>query len=105
VTQSEYLAAEIETAVTVRVAQVSAPVFQADGQVGGTVMSLGPSYGATAGEITALGTHVAATAVQFAIMRRVFMETSRGNRTNRRRTHNQYGAGRRRIRSSAPACH
>ena len=61
-THSEYLAAEIEPDRTVRVAQVSAPVFQADGRVAATIMSLGPTHEVTADEITELGNRVAATA-------------------------------------------
>jgi DNA-binding IclR family transcriptional regulator len=56
---SEYLAAEIESDEMVRLAQVSAPVFQADGSVGATIMSLGPTHEVTTGEIAGRGKQVA----------------------------------------------
>jgi DNA-binding IclR family transcriptional regulator len=61
-TQSEYLAAEIAPDVTVRVAQISAPVFEPDGRVTASIMLLGPTHEVTAGEIAAMGDRVAAAA-------------------------------------------
>jgi DNA-binding IclR family transcriptional regulator len=61
-THSEYLAAEIESDGMLRLAQVSAPVFEADGHVGASIMSLGPNQDVTASEIAALGERVAAAA-------------------------------------------
>lgn len=61
-THSEYLAADIDFAGTVRVAQVSSPVFESDGRVGASIMLLGPTHEVTAGEIAALGEEVARSA-------------------------------------------
>jgi len=54
-THSEYLAAELDADRMVRVAQVSAPVFQPDGDVGASIMLLGPAHDLTAAEIDAMG--------------------------------------------------
>jgi len=58
-THSEYLAAELDPDRMVRVAQVSAPVFRPDGDVGASIMLLGPTQDLTAGEIDALGRQLA----------------------------------------------
>lgn len=58
-THSEYLAAELEPDRLVRVAQVSAPVFQPDGEVGASIMLLGPTHDMTAAEIDAVGRQLA----------------------------------------------
>jgi DNA-binding IclR family transcriptional regulator len=61
-THGEYLLAAIEPDELVRVAQVSAPVFQADGTVGVSIMLLGPTREVTAAEVNELGTRVAGAA-------------------------------------------
>jgi DNA-binding IclR family transcriptional regulator len=61
VTHSEYLASELDPRGTIRLMQVSAPVFQpgGDGEAAGTVatsiMALGPSHDLRVDEINALG--------------------------------------------------
>jgi hypothetical protein len=61
-THSEYLPTDIEPGRMVRVAQISAPVFQADGEVAATIMLLGPMQDLTAAEVSPLGEIVAAAA-------------------------------------------
>jgi DNA-binding IclR family transcriptional regulator len=61
-THSEYLATEIDPDRTVRVVQVSAPVFEPGGRVGATIMLLGPTHEVTGGEIAAMGDQVAVAA-------------------------------------------
>lgn len=61
-THTEYLAADFEPDGMVRVAQISAPVFQADGHVGASIMLLGPIHEVSADEITQIGDRVAAAA-------------------------------------------
>lgn len=61
-THSEYLAGNIDFDGTVRIAQVSSPVFEPDGRVGASIMLLGPTHEVTAGEIAALGERVARSA-------------------------------------------
>lgn len=61
-THSEYLAGELDLDGTMRVAQVSAPVFEADGRIGASIMLLGPTHEVTAGEIAELGARVLAAA-------------------------------------------
>ena len=61
VTHSEYLASELDPQGTMRLMQVSAPVFapsengSAGAKVATSIMLLGPSHDLSAGEITALG--------------------------------------------------
>jgi DNA-binding IclR family transcriptional regulator len=57
-THSEYLAADIDPNALVRVAQVSAPVFDSDGDVVATIMLLGPAHDVTATELATLGRRV-----------------------------------------------
>ena len=75
VTHSEYLAAELDPQGSIRLTQLSAPVFQpgdgadngADsdaGQVGASVMLLGPSHDLSVREINALGDRVLAAATR-----------------------------------------
>ncbi len=59
---SEYLPTRVDPKGPVRVAQVSAPVFQSDGQVGASIMLLGPAHELTAEEIGTLGEQVARAA-------------------------------------------
>jgi len=61
-THTEYLAAELDPDRMVRVAQFSAPVFQPDGDVGASIMLLGPTQDLTAGEIDTIGRQLAETA-------------------------------------------
>lgn len=59
-THSAYLAAEIDADHTVRLTQVSAPVFALGGEVAASIMLLGPGHELTADEIAALGALVVA---------------------------------------------
>jgi DNA-binding IclR family transcriptional regulator len=59
---SEYLVTRLDPAATVRIAQISAPVFEPDGQIGASIMMLGPTHDVTAAEMVALGELVAASA-------------------------------------------
>jgi DNA-binding IclR family transcriptional regulator len=59
---SEYLAGELDPEGAVRIAQVSAPVFEPGGRVGASIMLLGPSQEVTADEIAELGARVLAAA-------------------------------------------
>lgn len=61
---SDYLAAEIDADKPVRLTQISAPVFDVDGDVEVTIMLLGPNHDVTASDITALGELVAAAAAE-----------------------------------------
>jgi len=61
-TQSEYLLGAIEADRLVRVAQVSAPVFQGNGVVAASIMLLGPTQEVTADEVWELGAQVAGAA-------------------------------------------
>jgi DNA-binding IclR family transcriptional regulator len=58
-THSEYLAAELDPDALLRVAQVSAPVFQPDGDVGASIMLLGTTQDLTAREVDAIGRQLA----------------------------------------------
>lgn len=64
VTHSEYLAAELDPQGSVRLTQISAPVFDAGGDVAASIMLLGPSHDVTAAEITMLGAVVLAAAAR-----------------------------------------
>ena len=71
VTHSEYLASELDPQGSIRLTQLSAPVFQpadgADGgagEVGASVMLLGPSHDLSVREINALGEKVLAAATR-----------------------------------------
>jgi DNA-binding IclR family transcriptional regulator len=55
IVHTEYLPTTIDAESTVRVSQMSAPVFDGSGNVACAVMMLGPPYDITTGEITALG--------------------------------------------------
>jgi len=59
---TEYLATALDPDALVRVAQVSAPVFEPDGAVGASIMLLGPAHDLTAAEAEGLGGEVAAAA-------------------------------------------
>lgn len=58
IAHSEYLPAEIDADATVRVAQISSPVFEPDGKVGASIMLLGPAHDVTIADIADLGTRV-----------------------------------------------
>jgi DNA-binding IclR family transcriptional regulator len=64
VTHSEYLAADLDPEGTVRLTQISAPVFEPSGDVAASIMLLGPSHDVTPAEITALGDLVLAAAAR-----------------------------------------
>jgi DNA-binding IclR family transcriptional regulator len=70
VTHSEYLAAELDPQGTIRLTQVSAPVFQpgegsgAGGNVAASLMFLGPGHDLTAREIHSVGESVRAAAIR-----------------------------------------
>lgn len=55
ITHSEYLPAQIDADARIRVAQISSPVFEADGRVGASIMLLGPAHDVTAADVTDLG--------------------------------------------------
>lgn len=55
IAHSEYLPAEIDADATIRVAQISSPVFEPDGRVGASIMLLGPAHDVTATDIADLG--------------------------------------------------
>jgi DNA-binding IclR family transcriptional regulator len=59
---SEYLPTRVDLKGPLRVAQVSAPVFQADGQVGASIMLLGPAHELTGQEVAGIGEQVARAA-------------------------------------------
>lgn len=61
-THGEYLLGPIEADRLVRVAQVSAPVFQGNDAVGASIMLLGPTQEVTAAEVRELGAKVAEAA-------------------------------------------
>ena len=63
-THSEYLAAEVDPRDSIRLTQVSAPVFQAGGSVAASIMLLGPGREVTAAEIATLGDLVLASATR-----------------------------------------
>ena len=58
IVHTEYLPAAIDPETTVRVSQMSAPVFDSVGRISASIMMLGPPYEITAAEITALGTQL-----------------------------------------------
>ncbi|HEX4864009.1 MAG TPA: helix-turn-helix domain-containing protein [Acidimicrobiales bacterium] len=60
---SEYLVAQLERADTVRIAQISAPVFEPDGAIGAAIMMLGPAHDLTAADVRTLGDRVANAAI------------------------------------------
>lgn len=64
IVHSEYLPTEIDADATIRVAQISAPVFEANGQVGSAIMLLGPAHDVTVADITDLGALVREAAAQ-----------------------------------------
>jgi DNA-binding IclR family transcriptional regulator len=55
---SEYLATDIDESASIRLTQMSAPVFDGSGRVAAAIMLLGPEYDLTAAELHALGEHV-----------------------------------------------
>ncbi|HUJ64920.1 MAG TPA: helix-turn-helix domain-containing protein [Acidimicrobiales bacterium] len=59
---TEYLPPKVDFKGSVRVAQVSAPVFESDGEVEASIMLLGPAHDLTAEEIAKLGDRVARAA-------------------------------------------
>jgi DNA-binding IclR family transcriptional regulator len=59
---SEHLTAEIDPAGTLRIAQVSAPVFDAERQVAASIMLLGPNHELTGAAVADLGHCVASAA-------------------------------------------
>jgi DNA-binding IclR family transcriptional regulator len=62
--QSEYLPAGLADDVTLRVSQLSAPVFDRAGRVATAIMMLGPNYDVTNTEITLLGEALVAAATR-----------------------------------------
>lgn len=62
IAHSEYLSAEIDANATVRVAQISAPVFDVDDTAGASLMLLGPAHEVTAAEVADLGARVSTAA-------------------------------------------
>lgn len=60
---SEYLVAQLDRADTVRIAQISAPVFEPDGAIGAAIMMLGPAHDLTAADVRTLGDRVANAAI------------------------------------------
>jgi DNA-binding IclR family transcriptional regulator len=56
IVHTEYLPTTIEAGASIRVSQMSAPVFDRNGAVSTAIMMLGPPYEVTAAEIGALGT-------------------------------------------------
>jgi len=55
---TEYLATDIEESATIRLTQMSAPIFDGNGRVAAAIMLLGPEYDLTTAELHALGEHV-----------------------------------------------
>jgi DNA-binding IclR family transcriptional regulator len=55
IAHSEYLPAEIDADATMRIAQISSPVFEPDGSVGASIMLLGPAHDVTVADIADLG--------------------------------------------------
>ncbi|MFC5748322.1 helix-turn-helix domain-containing protein [Actinomadura rugatobispora] len=55
---TEYFATAIDDAATVRLTQISAPVFDATGRAAASLMLLGPQHEITGGELEALGRQV-----------------------------------------------
>ena len=55
---SEYLATDIDDGATIRLTQMSAPIFDGNGRVAAAIMLLGPEYDLTTTELHALGEHV-----------------------------------------------
>jgi DNA-binding IclR family transcriptional regulator len=64
ITHSEYLAADLDAEGTVRLIQVSAPVFQLAGEVAASVMLLGPGHDVSAAQIAVLGSLVVTAAAR-----------------------------------------
>jgi DNA-binding IclR family transcriptional regulator len=56
IVHTEYLATTIDPGASIRVSQISAPVFDRSGAASTAIMLLGPPYEVTAAEINALGT-------------------------------------------------
>ena len=80
---SDYLAAEVDGARTMRLTQVSAPVFDTEGDVAASIMLLGPNHDVTAADVAALGALVvgaadAATRDVGGVIRRTSEDASRG---------------------------
>ncbi len=61
---SEYLAADIDHDETIRLTQISAPVFDSAGRVAAAIMVLGPEYELTNADVRALGDHVVRAAAR-----------------------------------------
>ncbi|XVQ14941.1 helix-turn-helix domain-containing protein [Spirillospora sp. CA-255316] len=55
---TEYFATEIDEAATVRLSQISAPVFDATGRAAASLMLMGPQHDLTGRELKALGRQV-----------------------------------------------
>jgi DNA-binding IclR family transcriptional regulator len=55
IVHTEYLPTTIVSDTTMRVSQMSAPVFDRSGRIAAAIMLLGPPYDITVGEITVLG--------------------------------------------------
>jgi DNA-binding IclR family transcriptional regulator len=64
IVHTEYLPTTIDVETTVRVSQMSAPVFDRFSSISTAIMMLGPPYDITAGEITALGVQLRQAAEQ-----------------------------------------
>jgi DNA-binding IclR family transcriptional regulator len=62
-THSEYLPADLPSTRPLRVAQVSAPVFDSDGAPVASIMLLGPNHDVTTGEVGELGRRVSRAAM------------------------------------------
>ena len=61
---SEYLAGDLENDETIRLTQMSAPVFDGSGRTVAAVMLLGPEYDITKAELRALGDQLVAAAAR-----------------------------------------
>jgi len=65
-THSEHLTGDLDPSAPLRIAQVSAPVLDADGRAGAAIMLLGPNHELTAEEVADLGQRVARAAARAA---------------------------------------
>ena len=61
---SEYLAGDVENDGSIRLTQMSAPVFDRSGRTVAAVMLLGPEYDITTTELRALGDQLVAAAAR-----------------------------------------
>ena len=61
---SEYLAGDVEDDATIRLTQMSAPVFDRSGRTIAALMLLGPEYDITSGELHAMGDQLVAAAAR-----------------------------------------